>query len=96
MYVSNPILGAEVSVRTSITIGHIAFLAGAALLATVVVGATWVGRVRRRNGIGLPDVHLSAACAVSSGPGVGIVGGGVPAFDVGLQYSRVAFLLAVK
>lgn len=56
---------------------------------------SWVGRVRGESGgdgIGLPDIHLSAARAVSSITGVCVVRGWDPSFNVGLNRLSVLFL----
>lgn len=43
----------------------------------------------RGDKVGLPDVHLGAAGAVATNAGVGIVGGGSPAFDVALAVDEL-------
>jgi len=76
---------ATVSVaETTVAIWDTALLARAALEATVVCGVARMGGVGIGNGVGFPDIHLSAARAVVAKAN----SSRVPAIDVGLENMR--------
>lgn len=68
---------------TLVTLLAIAALGALTSEETVLLAG--MGRVGRGDGVGLPDIHLRAACAILATAGVLVLGRRLPAHRVGLS-----------
>lgn len=88
---------------TSVGVAGAAVAVGAVGATAGITGAHHLaGRVARMGGegrgdaVGLPDIHLRAAGPVVAGTRIGIVGGGLPPFNVGLTVDELEVARALR
>jgi hypothetical protein len=70
--------------QASIAVGRVCSTTSVSIAASLLNRAASMGRHRRADGVGFPDIHLGTAGTVAADTSIGVVGRRCPTFDVAL------------